>query len=52
MNKYAIHYSGYVYVEAEDETEAQQKFYDDEDIIYDECGVTKINEVDEFVISI
>lgn len=52
MNKYAVHYSGYVYVEAEDEKEAEQKFYDDDDIIYEEYDVTEIHEVDEFVIGI
>lgn len=48
MAKYKIHYSGFAYVEASDEEEAEEMFFDG-DTVVDETVVDEIEEVEEFV---
>ena len=45
--KYKVCFSGFAYVEAENEENAQE-IYEDGDIQYEETEVTEIFEVDEF----
>lgn len=49
MNKYRIDYSGFMYVEADSEEEAEQKYFDG-DYIYDESGEYEISEVSDFIV--
>lgn len=47
MKKFKVNYSGFAYVEAEDENEAEDRYIDDESI-FDEMQIDSICEVDEF----
>lgn len=49
--KYKISYSGFAYVEADNEDEAQMA-YDDGDTVYEEEWIEAIEEVDEFTVLI
>jgi hypothetical protein len=49
--KYKVSYSGFAYVEANDEDEAQMA-YEDDDVIYAEQMIEEIEEVDEFTVDI
>jgi hypothetical protein len=49
--KYKVSYSGFAYVEADDEDEAQMA-YEDHDTIYAEEWIEAIEEVDEFTVYI
>ena len=49
--KYKVSYSGFAYVEADSEDEAQMA-YEDGDSIYEEEWIEEIEEVDEFIVSI
>ena len=49
--KYKVDYEGFAYVEAENEEEARRYFLDD-NIAYDEKGVTAIEEIDEFYVTL
>lgn len=49
--KYKVSYSGFAYVEADDEDEAQMA-YDDGDTVYEEEWIEVIEEVDEFTVMI
>lgn len=49
MAKYKITFSGFAYVEAEDEEEAREAF-DDDDFAFKETKVDNVEEVDEFII--
>ena len=51
MSKYKICYEGFIYVEANNEDEAIDK-YDMNDTIYEEREVTIVEEMDEFGIQI
>ena len=46
MAKYKVYYSGFAYVEADSEEEALETY--DYDSVYEEYGVDRIEEVDEF----
>jgi hypothetical protein len=48
MAKYKVCYSGFSFVEAESEEEAEEMFFDGNTII-DETGVDEIVEVEEFI---
>ena len=49
--KYKVSYSGFAYVEAADEIDAQMA-YEDGDTIYEEELIEAIEEVDEFTVMI
>lgn len=49
MAKYRIEYEGFMYVEAEDYDEAEQKYFGD-DYIYKESGEYEISEVSDFIV--
>jgi hypothetical protein len=49
--KYKVNYSGFAYVESDDEEEAQMA-YQDGDTIYEEEWIEEIEEVDEFTVVI
>lgn len=49
MAKYKITFSGFAYVEAEDEDEAREAF-DDDDFAFMETRVDSVEDVDDFVI--
>ena len=49
--KYKVSYSGFAYVEADDEDEAQM-VYEDGDTLYEEVWIESIEEVDEFTVDI
>lgn len=51
MAKYKIYYSGFAYVEADSEDEAEDK-YSWDDTILDEKSIDSIVKVDEFVMEI
>ena len=50
--KYKVSYSGWAYVEAESEEEAEEKAMYEDDAIYEEKKCESIEEVDEFVVSL
>lgn len=50
MSKYKVYYSGYVYVEADDEEEAMEIAQDGYDVIYEEKEWDGIEEVDDFAV--
>ena len=50
--KYKVSYSGWAYVEAESEEEAEEKAMYDDDVIYEEKKCESIEEVDEFAVSL
>lgn len=50
MPKYKVSYSGFVYIEAEDE-EAAQECYDFGGV-YEEKEITAVEEVDEFTVTL
>lgn len=47
MNKYKVSFEGYAFVEADNEEEAQDKYYNEEEL-YKENRVLKVEEVEEF----
>lgn len=49
--RYRVDYSGYAYVEAESEEEAEEVFWEDGEI-YDEKEVTAVEEVEEFYVTV
>ena len=49
--KYKVSYSGFAYVEADSEEDAQMA-YEDGDTIYEEEWIEEIEEVDEFTVNI
>lgn len=51
MNKYKVDFEGFAYVEADNENEAKNRFFDEE-IIYSECGVVSIEQKEEFDLDI
>ena len=51
MAKFKVMFSGFSYVEAEDEDEAKEK-YNDEDDIYSEREITEVVEVAAFEVII
>lgn len=52
MAKFKVMFSGFSYVEAEDEDEAQEKYNDEDDIIYSEREITEVVEVAAFEVII
>ena len=50
--KYKVSYSGWAYVEAESEEEAEEKAMYEDDAIYEEKKCESIEEVDEFAVSL
>ena len=48
--KYKVSYSGWAYVEAESEEEAEEKAMYEDDAIYEEKECISVDEVDEFVV--
>ena len=51
MPKYKVSYSGFEYVEADNETEAEELFHDGASV-YEEEQIDSIEEVDDFTIDI
>lgn len=49
--KYKVNFSGFAYIEANDEKEAKDKF-GCEDIEYEEYSIDNVEEVDDFVVNI
>lgn len=50
MPKYKVCYSGFVYIEAEDEDAAQESY--EFGGVYEEKEITSVEEVDEFVVTL
>ena len=50
--KYRVSFSGWAYVEAESEEEAEEKVMYEDDSIYEEKKCESIEEVDEFAVSL
>lgn len=50
MAKYKIYFSGFAFIEADSEEEAEEIFWDDPSGDYQECEVDSVEEVDEFVV--
>lgn len=46
--KYKVNFSGFAYVEADSEEEAEEKVLYEDDAIYSETQADNIEEVDEF----
>ena len=46
--KYKVEYTGFAYVEADDEEEAKEIFWYGLAVVYDEKEITSVNEIDEF----
>ena len=51
MKKYKVEFSGFVYVEAEDEEDAKEK-YNDGETIYEESEVNSVKQVSDFHVSL
>lgn len=51
MARFKVCYSGYAYVEADSEDEAEQNFWDDQ-VTYDEMSIDFAYEVDEFGVEV
>lgn len=51
MAKYKVVYSGFAYVEADNEEDALELFDDDLDIFREQC-IDSVTEVDEFVVEV
>lgn len=51
MKKYVVTFSGFAYVEAESEEEAEEK-YNNGDEFYKECSVDDVEETDAFIFSL
>ena len=51
MAKYKVEFRGFVYVEADNAEEAEEKF-DDEDYVFAEYGITSVEEIDEFKVRV
>ncbi len=49
MGKYKVEYSGFAYVDADSEDEANDK-YEMGDTVYEESGIDSTEEVDEFTV--
>lgn len=49
MAKYKVYYSGFAFIEADNEEEAKELYYDDYDIVYEEKQVDEVEEIDDFV---
>lgn len=50
MAKYKVNFSGFAFIEAANETEAEECFWYDPEQCYQECKVDTIEEVDRFVV--
>lgn len=50
--KYKVSYSGWAYVEAESEEEAEEKAMYEDDAIYEEKKCESVEKVDEFAVSL
>lgn len=50
MAKYRVNFSGFAFIEADDEEDAKERFWCDPDECYQECQVDTVEEVDEFVV--
>ena len=48
--KYKVEYSGFCYVEADSKSEAEDLFFEDS-FLYDDCEITNVEQVSEFVVS-
>lgn len=48
--KYKVNFSGFAYVEADSEEEAEEKAMYEDDAIYEEKKCESIEEIDEFVV--
>lgn len=51
MAKYKASFSGFVYIEAENVEEVEEKF-DDEEFVFAEYRIDEIIEVDEFTVEV
>lgn len=52
MAKYKVYFSGFAYIEADSEEEAEEIFWDDPSGDYQEYGIDSVEEVDEFLVAI
>lgn len=50
MIKYKVNFSGFAFIEADDEEDAEERFWYDPEQCYQECKVDTIEEVDSFVV--
>lgn len=50
--KYKVNYSGFAYVEADDEEEAAAVFTESGDFEYSEQTIDSVEEVDDFIVEI
>lgn len=48
--KYKVKYTGFCYVEADSESEAEDLFFED-DFLYNDCEITDVEQVSEFVVN-
>lgn len=51
MKKWKVKFSGYAYVEANDEESAEEAFQDDREV-YKETVCDDVSEVDEFIVEL
>lgn len=49
--KYKVEYTGFCYIEADSESEAEDLFFED-DFLYDDCTITNVEQVSEFAVSV
>lgn len=50
MAKYRINFSGFTFIEADNEEEAKEDFFDNPYGYYQECQVDTVQEVEEFTV--
>lgn len=50
--KYKVYYSGFYYIEADNEEEAMETDHDDGETVYDEHGNDSVEEVEDFKVEL